>query len=58
VSDIFCVTGKGLYLLGASLVNLYGSGRFVHSSQTESPILKGLKFVSLTRRFCAVLMAS
>jgi hypothetical protein len=50
--------GKGLYLLGASFANSYGNGRFVHLSQTKSPILKGLKFVSLTRYCCAVLMAS
>jgi hypothetical protein len=54
VSDIFCVMGKGPYLFGASLVDLYGSGRFVHSSQTKSSTLKGLKFVSLTRHFCTV----
>jgi hypothetical protein len=58
VSDIFCVMGKGPYLLGVSFADLYGSGRFVHSSQTESPTLKGLKFVSLTRHCCATLMAS
>jgi hypothetical protein len=58
VSNIFCVIGKGLYLFGASLVNSYGSRRFVRSSQTKSLTLKGLKFVSLTRHFCAVLMAS
>jgi hypothetical protein len=50
--------GKGPYLLGASFVDLYGSGRFVHSSQTESPTLNGLKFVSLIRHCCDVLIAS
>jgi hypothetical protein len=58
MSDIFWVTGKGLYLFGVSLVDSYGSRRFVHSSQTESPVLKGLKFVSLMRHLCAILMAS
>jgi hypothetical protein len=50
--------GKGPYLFGASLVDSYGSGRFVRSSHTRSSTLKGLKFVSLTRHFCAMLMAS
>jgi hypothetical protein len=58
VSDIFCLMGKSLYLLGVSFVDLYGSGRFVRSSQTRSLILKGLKFVSLMRCFCAMFMAS
>jgi hypothetical protein len=58
VSDIFCVIGKGPYLFGTSLVDLYGSGRFVCSNQTKSSTLKGLNFVSLTRRFCTVLMTS
>jgi hypothetical protein len=58
VSDIFWVMGKGPYLFGASLVDSYGSGRFVRSSHTRSSTLKGLKFVSLMRRFCAALMAS
>jgi hypothetical protein len=58
MSEIFLVIGKGLYLLGASFVDLYGSGRFVCLSQTESPTLNGLKLVSLARHCCDVLMAS
>jgi hypothetical protein len=52
------VIGKGLYLLGVSLFDSYGSGRFVRSNQTRSPTLKGLKFISLIRHFCAMLIAS
>jgi hypothetical protein len=58
MSSIFCMIGKGLYLFGASFVDLYGSGRFVCSSQSESLSLKGLKLVSLTRHRCNVLIAS
>ena len=57
-SDILATTLKGPYHLGASFFVMYGRFRFVPSSQTLSPILKGLKLLSFTSLCCAFLIAS
>ena len=53
MSNILAATLNGLYHLGASFIVSYGSFKCVPSSQTLSPSLNGLYFVSFISLCCA-----
>src|SRR6266850_1522971 len=53
MSNILATTLNGSYCLGASFIVLYGSFKCIPSSQTLSPSLNSLYFVSFINCCCA-----